>query len=156
MQFIYHRVTCPTATATVFRHDHSRIVQPHKTSFVLTHEAFAIDMQKKMLEYATDLFSGPRPMSSQPTQTASGKSEPPQKKNRVHLETENGIPIMPAVTEEVKKKYMVELVRRYLTAQYGETLRKTNHGLIQCAIHSAGLGTKEKTCPLRTAERTPT
>ena len=88
-----------------------------------------------MLEYATDLFKGPTcsrpaqipPTSSQPSPNTSGNLAPPTKKGQVELETEHGIPIMPAVVEnrELKKDYMVELVRKYLTAHYGES----NNGL---------------------------
>jgi hypothetical protein len=91
-----------------------------------------------MLEYARDRFKGPT--SSQPPPNPAGNAEPqptngqqnihntantaelqPQK-GQVELETENGVPIMPAVMDnrDLKKDYMVELVRKYLTAHYGE------------------------------------
>ena len=114
----------------LYRHDHSRIVQRHQPSFVLRYEALAIDVQRNMLEYATELFN--RPKSSRPAHIPHTSSRPPAntsensdlqpKKGQVELETENGIPIMPAVMDnrELRKDYLVELVRKYLTAQCGK------------------------------------
>jgi hypothetical protein len=110
----------------VNRHDHSRIIQPHRTSFVHAHQELAIEVQKKMLEYATEMFNGPpatRPANNPPTapQNTSEAAGPPQKQGQVELQTEMGLPIMPAVVDnrELKKDYMVDLVRKYLTAHYG-------------------------------------
>jgi hypothetical protein len=89
-------------------------------------EKLAIEVQNQMLLYATDLFhppaEGPSNQRNPTTADTADHSDPPVEKGQVQLETEDGLPVMPAVVEDrnIRKAYLVELVRKYLTAHYGE------------------------------------
>lgn len=121
----------------VCRHDEMAVhAGKHRRSFIDTHEELTTAIQLKLMEYVKSLLdpmdNGTKdtPACSQPSDptslphgegsgTKSGNKSGARDKYR-QLETEDGWPVMPEVSEDDLKDSLEDLLRQYLTAQYSE------------------------------------
>jgi hypothetical protein len=104
----------------------------NQRSFIDMHEELTTTLQLKLMEYVklldpVDNGTGNAPAGTRPSGTHSlpngevaGTKSAVRGKDR-HLETEDGWPVMPEVSENELKDGLEDLLRKYLTAQYSES-----------------------------------
>lgn len=120
-----------------FSHD-EMAVNAGKTQrpFIDIHEELTTTIQLKLIEYVKSLFdhigTGTRdtplgvkesemPSGAGSGYTSAGKKKPAAQSKYEDLESRDGWPVMPEVSESDLKEPLEDLLRRYLTAQYSES-----------------------------------
>jgi len=114
--------------------------------FIEEHAQLVDDVGNKLLDYAKKLLaepaSPPTPAQSQPGATT---TQPAVKAGLAEIEIQDGFPVMPAVhiSDKVKKEELEDLMRRYLTIHYSESIVRQAAGVADRPARTCLWTTKE-------------